>query len=83
MKRDLLPPPTQPSAWLHDFLQREFAIPAERLVPDADIYQDLDLDSIDIAEIALKFNDAFDRELDFRDLRKVRTLAQALDLLNR
>lgn len=81
MKRDLPPPILQPAAWLHDFLQREFGIPADRLQPDADIYQDLDLDSIDIAEIALRFNDAFDREIDFREFRKVRTLAQTLDLL--
>ena len=83
MMRDLPPPVLQPTAWLHDFLQREFGIPADRLRPDADIYQDLDLDSIDIAEIALKFNDAFDREIDFREFRQVRTLAQTLDLLNR
>lgn len=82
MKRDYPPPAPQPTAWLHDFLQREFAIPADRLRPDADIYQDLDLDSIDIAEIVLKFNDAFDREIDSREFRKVRTLAQALDLLS-
>ncbi len=68
--------------WLRDFLQREFAIGADRLVPSVDLYQDLDLDSIDIAEIALKFNDAFDREIDFRAFRQVRTLAQTLDLLN-
>ena len=83
MKRDFPPPDLQPTAWLHDFLQREFGIPADRLRPDADIYQDLDLDSIDIAEIALKFNDAFDREVDAREFRRVRTLAQAIDLLLR
>jgi len=82
MKRDFPLPAPQPSDWLHDFLQREFGIPAYRLRPDADIYQDLDLDSIDIAEIALKFNDAFEREIDFRAFRQVRTLAQTLDLLH-
>ncbi len=67
--------------WLRDFLQREFAIPADRLTADADLYQDLDLDSIDAAEIVLKFNEAFDREVDARDFRRVRTFAQALVLL--
>jgi acyl carrier protein len=69
--------------WLRDFLQREFAIAADRLIPAADIYQDLDLDSIDAAEIVMKFNDAFDREVDAREFRRVRTLAQAIDLLLR
>jgi acyl carrier protein len=69
--------------WLRDFLQREFAIAADRLVLSADIYQDLDLDSIDAAEIVMKFNDAFDRNVDAREFRRVRTLAQAIDLLLR
>lgn len=69
--------------WLRDFLQREFAIAADRLRPEADLYQDLDLDSIDAAEIVLKFNDAFDRNVDAREFRRVQTLSQALDLLLR
>ena len=69
--------------WLREFLQREFAIAADRLVLSADIYQDLDLDSIDAAEIVMKFNDTFDRNVDAREFRRVRTLAQAIDLLLR
>ena len=69
--------------WLRDFLQREFAIGADQLVPTADLYQDLDLDSIDAAEIIMKFNEAFDRDVDAREFRRVRTLSQALDLLLR
>ena len=69
--------------WLRDFLQREFAIGADQLVPTADLYQDLDLDSIDAAEIIMRFNEAFDRDVDAREFRRVRTLSQALDLLLR
>ena len=69
--------------WLRGFLQREFAIAADRLVSDVDLYQDLDLDSIDAAEIVMQFNDAFDRHVDAREFRRVRTLAQAIDLLLR
>ena len=69
--------------WLRDFLQREFAIAADRLVLSADLYQDLDLDSIDAAEIVMKFNDAFDRNVDAREFRRVRTLTQAIELLLR
>ena len=68
--------------WLRDFLQREFAIGADRLAPSADLYQDLDLDSIDAAEIIMKFNEAF-REVDARESRRVRTLSRALDFLLR
>lgn len=69
--------------WLREFLQREFAIAADRLVPDVDLYQDLDLDSIDAAEVVMKFNDAFDRNVDAREFHRVRTLAQAINLLFR
>jgi acyl carrier protein len=69
--------------WLREFLQREFAIAADRLLPGVDLYQDLDLDSIDAAEIVMKFNDAFDGNVDAREFRRVRTLAQAIDLLLR
>jgi acyl carrier protein len=69
--------------WLRDFLQREFAIAADRLVLSADLYQDLNLDSIDAAEIVMTFNDAFDRNVDAREFRRVRTLTQAIDLLLR
>jgi acyl carrier protein len=74
---------TRAELWLRDFLQREFAIAADRLVLSADLYQDLDLDSIDAAEIVMKFNDAFDRNVDAREFRRVRTLTQAIDLLLR
>ena len=93
MKRDdftlaVLPSPSysvrdRAESWIRDFLDREFGIDADRLTPDADLYQDLDLDSIDAAEIVLKFNDAFNRDVDAREFRRVRTLAQALDLLLR
>ena len=69
--------------WLRDFLQREFAIAADRLVPGVDLYQELDLDSIDAADIVMRFNDAFDCNVDAREFRRVRTLTQAIDLLSR
>lgn len=73
----------QTSAWLHGFLQQHFEIAPERIRPDVDIYQDLDLDSIDAADIVLKFNETFGRSVDIRAFREVRTLAQALDVLDR
>jgi len=96
MKRDAFPLASVDSApphasvsidraelWLREFLQREFAIAPDRLVSDADLYQDLDLDSIDAVEIVMKFNEAFDRNVDAREFRRVRTLAQAVELLLR
>ena len=76
-------PADRAELWLRDFLRREFAIDPDRLVPNADLYLDLDLDSIDAAEIVMRFNDAFQCNVDAREFRRVRTLAQALDLFSR
>lgn len=70
-------------SWLKDFLQQHFDIAPERIQPDTDIYQDLDLDSIDAADIVLKFNEVFGRKIDVRAFREVRTLTHALDTLLR
>ena len=72
----------QATAWLTAFLQQHFEIAPERIRADADIYTDLDLDSIDAADIVLKFNETFGRSVDIRAFREVRTLAQALDVLD-
>ena len=73
----------QARAWLASFMQQHFEIPAHRIHPEVDIYADLDLDSIDAADIVLKFNETFGRGVDIRAFRHVRTLAQALDVLQR
>lgn len=71
----------QASAWLGQVLREHFEVAPERIRPDADLYLDLDLDSIDAADIVLMFNETFHRAIDIRAFREVRTLAQALDLL--
>ena len=77
------PTRAQASTWLTGFLHQHFEIAPDRIQPDADIYQDLDLDSIDAADIVLKFNETFGRSVDIRAFREVRTIAQALDMLDR
>lgn len=82
MKREQLTR-EQATTWLNGFLQQHFELAPERLRPEADIYQDLDLDSIDAADIVLKFNETFGRSVEIRTFREVRTIAQALDVLDR
>ena len=81
MKREQ---PTRDQAWrwLHGFLQQNFDVAPERISLEADIYQDLDLDSIDAADIVLRYNETFGRTVDVRAFREVRTLAQALATLD-
>jgi acyl carrier protein len=67
--------------WLTEFLHRYFGVERARLVPDADLGADLDLDSIDAADIVLQFNQAFGRKVDVRTFRSVRTIEDAVAAL--
>ena len=67
--------------WLAEFLHSYFGVTRERIVPTADLVADLDLDSIDAADIVLQFNQAFGRKVDVRSFRSVRTIGDALTAL--
>jgi len=64
--------------WLTEFLHSYFGVERALLVPGADLGADLDLDSIDAADIVLQFNHAFGRKVDVRTFRSVRTIDDAL-----
>lgn len=80
MRRD---PLTRDEAgqWLAEFLHSYFGVERARIVPTADLATDLDLDSIDAADIVLQFNQAFARKVDVRSFRSVRTIEDALTAL--
>lgn len=80
MRRDPLTR-DQAELWLAEFLHEYFAIDRARIKPETDLYADLDLDSIDAADIVLRFNQTFARKVDVRTFRSVRTIADALAAL--
>ncbi len=80
MRRDHLTR-EQAEQWLAEFLHEYFGVERARIHRDADIYDDLDLDSIDAADIVLKYNQIFGRKVDVRSFKSVRTIGQAIDAL--
>ena len=80
MRRD---PLTRDEAeqWLTEFMHSYFGVERAAIVPSADLARDLDLDSIDAADIVLQFNQAFGRKVDVRTFRCVRTIEDALAAL--
>lgn len=80
MRRDFLTR-EQAEQWLGEFMHDYFGIERTRIHRDADIHADFDLDSIDAADIVLKFNQTFDRKVDVRTFRSVRTIGDVLDAL--
>lgn len=80
MRRDALTR-DEAAQWLAEFLHGYFGVERTRIVPGADLAADLDLDSIDAADIVLQFNQAFGRKVDVRTFRSVRTVEDALAAL--
>jgi acyl carrier protein len=80
MRRDPLTR-NEAEQWLTEFLHSYFGVEHTRIVPTADLASDLDLDSIDAADIVLQFNQAFGRKVDVRTFRSVRTIEDALAAL--
>lgn len=56
-------------------------IDAARIVPDADLANDIGLDSLDTVELSLGLEKHFDVEIADEDLEDVRTVADAVDLV--
>lgn len=61
----------------------EFEIPESDIVPDANLYQDLDLDSIDAIDLVVKLQNLTDTKLDAESFKKVRTISDVINELEK
>ncbi len=68
-------------------LADEFELAAERLQPEANLYEDLDFDSLDavdlIAALERQFAMKIDRQSAEKEIREIRTLADVYDFVAR
>ena len=73
-------------AKVREILAKQFEIPPEKVVPEAQLYTDLGLDSIDAVDLVVTLQDMVGRKVDadrFRTIRSVDQLVDAIhDLLN-
>ncbi len=73
-------------AKVREILAKQFEIPPEKVVPEAQLYTDLGLDSIDAVDLVVTLQDMAGRKVDadrFRTIRSVDQLVDAIhDLLN-
>jgi len=73
-------------AKVREILAKQFEIPPEKVVPEARLYTDLGLDSIDAVDLVVTLQDMAGRKVDadrFRTIRSVDQLVDAIhDLLN-
>ena len=56
-----------------------FEVPADKVVPEARLYEDLDLDSIDAIDLVVKLQQFTGRRIKPEDYKTVRTVGDVID----
>lgn len=64
---------------LRSYLEDMFEIPAEKITPQARLYEDLDLDSIDAVDLVVKLQELTGRKLKVDEFRSVRSVGDVID----
>jgi acyl carrier protein len=67
--------------YLRSTLAELFEINPERVVPEANLYQDLDIDSIDAVDLILKLKELTGRKIQPQTFKHVRTVGDVIDAL--
>ena len=63
-------------------LQETFDIDAERITPDAKLYDDLDIDSIDAVDLIVQLKPLAGKRLNAEAFKSVRTIQDVVDALH-
>lgn len=64
---------------LTNILVEEFELDAGQIHPDAHLYQDLDLDSIDAVDLVVKLRELTGRKIEPEAFKQVRTVGHVVD----
>ncbi|MDP9127465.1 MAG: acyl carrier protein [Pseudomonadota bacterium] len=68
---------------LQDILGELFEIPAEKVRPEAKLFEELDLDSIDAIDLVVKLQAMTGRRIAPQDFKNVRTVGDVLDCIQK
>ena len=74
---------TQILARLRELLADTFDIDPTRVTPEADLYRDLDLDSIDAVDLAIKLQEMTGKRIKPDEFRSVRTVGDVILAVDR
>jgi acyl carrier protein len=66
---------------LREIMAARLGLPAEQLVPQARLVEDLGLDSLDAVELAISVERKFDIEVPEEELAKLKTVADMVALV--
>jgi acyl carrier protein len=67
--------------WVSALLQDMFELDAAAITPEANLYTDLDIDSIDAVDIVVKLNQTTGKRIQPDVFRTVRTVRDVVDVL--
>jgi acyl carrier protein len=66
---------------IQDILTEEFEIDRDAVVPEAKLYQDLELDSIDAVDLLVKMKSFIPGKIDPESFKKAVTIQNVVDIL--
>ena len=69
-------------AWVTEVLRREFELAAEELAPSTHLIDDLDLDSIDAVDMAVRLEEKTGYRLGEEELKSIQTVQDVVDLIH-
>jgi acyl carrier protein len=67
---------------MQDILSTEFEIAKESITPDAKLYEDLELDSIDAVDIMVKMKEYVTGRIEPEQFKKAVTIQDVVDILH-
>jgi len=70
-------------ALLRRHLNEMFEVPEAAVVPDAKLYEDLDLDSLDAVDLIVKLQEITGRRIAPAEFKTVRTVSDVVDKIQR
>ncbi len=73
---------TDTLAQLRDVLTEDFEIDAAAVVPEARIYEDLDIDSIDAIDLIVRLKEITGKKIPPERFKEVRTIGDIVTVLN-
>jgi acyl carrier protein len=69
--------------WLRQLLGEAFEISPERVVPEAQLFGELDLDSIDAVDLAIKLQERTGKRIKPEDFKTVRSVGDVIGTVKR
>ena len=67
---------------IQEILSGEFKIEAELITPEAKLYEELELDSIDAVDLLVKMKEYIPGKIDPEQFKKARTVQDVVDILH-